>query len=62
MDNRQLALGAVGLGVLLVLVGLLSDVIGFGSDGFGPGQVVLLIVGAAAIGYGGWRYSQINGT
>ncbi len=48
------------MGVLLVLVGSLSDVIGFGSDGFGPGQLVLLIVGAASIGYGAWRYSQIN--
>ncbi|MEE8490131.1 MAG: hypothetical protein V3S60_00695 [Acidimicrobiia bacterium] len=60
MDNRQLALGAVAVGVLLVLVGSLSDVIGFGSDGFGPGQLVLLIVGAASIGYGAWRYSQIS--
>lgn len=55
-----MALATVAVGVLLVLVGLLSDVIGFGADGFGPGQVVLIIVGAAAIGYGGWRYSQIN--
>ena len=60
MDSRQLALGAVAVGVFLVLVGSLSDVIGFGSEGFGPVQLVLLIVGAASIGYGAWRYSQID--
>ena len=60
MDNKQLALGAVSVGVLLALVGSLADVIGFGSDGFGPGQVVLIILGAASIGYGAWRYSQIS--
>ncbi len=55
-----MALATVAIGVLLVLVGSLSDVIGFGADGFGPGQVVLIIVGAAAIGYGSWRYSHIS--
>lgn len=59
MDERQMTLGALVVGALLVLVGALSDVIGFGAEGFGPGQVVLIVVGAAVLGYGIWRYSQM---
>ena len=59
MDERQMTLGALVVGVLLVLVGALSDVIGFGAEGFGPGQIVLIVVGAAVLGYGIWRYSHL---
>lgn len=58
MDERQMTIGALALGAVLVLVGSLSDVIGFGAEGFGPGQVILIVVGAALLGYGLWRYSQ----
>ena len=59
MDERQMTIGALALGAVLVLIGALSDVIGFGADGFGPGQIILIVVGAAVLGYGLWRYSQL---
>ncbi len=52
-SNRQIGAAAVGLGILLALFGLLADVVGYGAqEGFGPGQIIILIVGLGVAAYG----------
>ena len=55
MDRKRVTLIVFAIGIVLVLVGSLSDVIGFGADGFGPGQTILIIAGAGLVGFGLWE-------
>lgn len=41
-------------GVVLVLASLLVDVVGVGTDGFGVGQAIGLVVGIGLVGAGIW--------
>ena len=53
MTNRTLGYVAVGLGLVLVLLGVLADELGMGGQpGFGWKQAVMLAVGVIAIGAG----------
>jgi putative membrane protein len=49
--RTALALGAAGLGLVFLIDGLLTDVLGW----------VLLAVGVAVLGFGGWRFVQVRG-
>ncbi len=57
MSDREAGWLAVASGVVLILAALLADVLGYGREGdsFGPGQIIVTVVGAALAGYGGWR-------
>ena len=50
----------MALGVIAILVALLADVIGYGSGGgFGPGQIVLTVIGVAVAAFGYYRYRSL---
>ena len=58
-DDPRIAFIAIGLGVLIALFGLLADIVGYGiSEGFGPGQILMVVVGVGLIGYGLMRDRQ----
>jgi putative membrane protein len=49
--RTALALGAAGLGLVFLIDGLLTDVLGW----------VLLAVGVAVLGFGVWRFVRLRG-
>jgi len=60
MSDREAGGLALAAGIVLVVVALLADVLeyGPGSDDFGPGQIIVTIVGVALAAYGAWRLLQ----
>ena len=52
MSEHQLIYGMIIVGVVLSLASLLVDVVGVGTDGFGVGQLVGLMVGVILIAVG----------
>ena len=63
MSDREAGWLALAAGIVLVLAALLADVLGYGpgDDSFGPGQIVVTIVGLALAGYGAWRLNKLRG-
>lgn len=60
MGDREAGWLALAAGVVMVLVAALADVLGYGPGGdeFGPGQILVTIVGVALAAYGAWRLIQ----
>ena len=60
MNDREAGWLALAAGIVLVLAALLADVLGYGpgEDSFGPGQIIVTIVGLALAAYGVWRLLQ----
>ena len=52
MSEKQLTYGLIVVGVVLALTSLLVDVVGVGTEGFGVGQMVGLILGIILAGGG----------
>ena len=63
MSDREAGWLALAAGIVLVLAALLADVLGYGpgEDSFGPGQIIVTIVGLALAGYGAWRLGKLRG-
>ena len=55
MSDQQITYGLLIVGVVLVLASLLVDVVGIGTEGFGVGQIIGVIVGVALAGVGAYR-------
>ena len=53
MSEKQKVYGLIVVGVVLALASLLVDAVGIGTEGFGVGQIVGLIVGIVLAGSGG---------
>ena len=62
MGDREAGWLAVVAGVVLVVVAALADVLGYGPGGdeFGPGQLIVTIVGVALAAYGVWRLLRLR--
>jgi hypothetical protein len=45
MDRRTIGLGAIAVGVVMVLIALLADTLGIGEEGFGWRRGLFLAVG-----------------
>ncbi len=54
MSDRRNIYGLITAGVILVLASLLVDAVGVGTEGFGVGQIVGIIVGVILVGAGFW--------
>lgn len=52
MSQKQRTYGLIAIGIVLVLASLLVDVVGIGTEGFGVGQIVGLILGVILVGVG----------
>ena len=55
MSEKQLTYGLIIVGVVLALASLLVDAVGVGTEGFGVGQVIGLILGILLAGVGVYR-------
>jgi hypothetical protein len=55
MSEHQVIYGLIIVGVVLALASLLVDVVGVGTEGFGVGQVIGVIVGVILIAVGLYR-------
>jgi hypothetical protein len=55
MSEKQLTYGLIVVGVVLALASLLVDVVGVGTEGFGVGQIIGLILGIILAGVGLYR-------
>jgi hypothetical protein len=55
MSEKQKVYGLIVAGVVLALASLLVDAVGIGTEGFGVGQIVGLIVGIVLAGVGVYR-------
>jgi hypothetical protein len=55
MSEKQMVYGLIVVGVVLALASLLVDAVGIGTEGFGVGQIVGLIVGIVLAGVGVYR-------
>jgi hypothetical protein len=64
MGDREAGWLAIAAGVVMVLVAALADVLeyGPGGDEFGPGQILVTIVGVALAAYGVWRLLRMRGS
>lgn len=62
MSDREAGWLAIAAGIVLVLAALLADVLGYGpgGDNFGPGQIIVTIVGLAIGAYGVWRLLRMR--
>jgi hypothetical protein len=62
MENREAGWLALAAGIVLILVAVLADVIGYGpgEDSFGPGQIIVTVIGSALAAYGVWRLLQLR--
>lgn len=57
--NQLIDLLLMAGGVIVALAGALADVIGYGNeDGFGIGQIALIVVGILVAAYGAYRYNR----
>lgn len=55
MSEKQITYGLIVAGVVLALASLLVDAVGVGTEGFGVGQIVGLILGVVMVGVGVYR-------
>ncbi len=55
MSEKQIVYGLIVAGVVLALASLLVDAVGIGTEGFGVGQILGLIVGVVLAGVGVYR-------
>ncbi|MBT8166354.1 MAG: hypothetical protein KJP22_08265 [Acidimicrobiia bacterium] len=62
MNDREAGWLALAAGIVLILVAVLADVLGYGpgEDSFGPGQIIVTIIGSALAGYGVWRLLRLR--
>jgi hypothetical protein len=62
VSDREAGWLAVAAGVVLVLAAALADVLGYGpgDDSFGPGQIIVTVVGVALAAYGVWRLLRLR--
>jgi hypothetical protein len=62
MNDREAGWLALAAGIVMVLVAVLADVLGYGpgEDSFGPGQIIVTVVGSALAAYGGWRLLRLR--
>mgnify|MGYP001811805191 CR=1 FL=1 len=62
MNDREAGWLALASGIVLILVAVLADVLGYGpgEDSFGPGQIIVTIIGSALAGYGVWRLLRLR--
>jgi hypothetical protein len=55
MSQKQVTYGLIVVGILLILASLLVDAVGVGTEGFGAGQIIGLILGVLLAGVGIYR-------
>jgi hypothetical protein len=55
MSEKQLTYSLIIIGVVLALASLLVDAVGVGTEGFGVGQIIGLILGVILAGVGVYR-------
>jgi hypothetical protein len=55
MSEKQMTYGLIVVGVVLALASLLVDAVGVGTEGFGAGQIIGLILGVVLAGVGVYR-------
>lgn len=55
MSEQQMTYGLIVVGIVLALAALLVDAVGIGTEGFGVGQAVGLVLGILLAGYGVYR-------
>jgi hypothetical protein len=55
MSEQQVTYGLIVVGVVLALASLLVDAVGVGTEGFGVGQIIGLILGIVLAGVGVYR-------
>ena len=55
MSEKQQNYGLILAGVVLVLASLLVDAVGVGTEGFGVGQGIGLVLGVILVGVGVYR-------
>lgn len=62
MQDREAGWLALAAGIVLILAAVLADVLGYGpgEDSFGPGQIVVTVVGSALAAYGVWRLLRLR--
>jgi len=62
MQDREAGWLALAAGIVLILVAVLADILGYGpgEDSFGPGQIIVTIIGSALAGYGVWRLLRLR--
>ena len=62
MQDREAGWLALAAGIVLILAAVLADVLGYGpgEDSFGPGQIVVTVIGSALAAYGVWRLLRLR--
>ena len=62
MSDRDLGWLYLAAGIVFILVAALADVIGYGpnEESFGPGQIIVTIVGSALAAFGVWRILRLR--
>ena len=62
MQDREAGWLALAAGIVLILAAVLADVLGYGpgEDSFGPGQIIVTVVGSALAPYGVWRLLRLR--
>ena len=62
MNDREAGWLALAAGVVMIVVAVLADIVGYGpgEDNFGIGQIIVTIVGSALAAYGVWRLLQVR--
>lgn len=62
MQDREAGWLALAAGIVLILAAVLADVLGYGpgEDSFGPGQIIVTVVGSALAAYGVWRLLRLR--
>jgi hypothetical protein len=62
MQDREAGWLSLASGIILILAAVLADVLGYGpgEDSFGPGQIIVTVVGSALAAYGVWRLLRLR--